>query len=241
MYNSSNTKYDKLKEYYNKYLVSVQEESTAVFDVSSRANVGIYVFDKHKTTKDVDIQLFKDKFTNSEYEEEMFKYLLNEHPNFMPFRPIGDDKKKFLESYTDRYITRFTDKDILLITNLANGRRNATFISRAVGQICNKEEFKQLMMSRDGSCCAVLKFNSKKAAENCKSALLRPLMRFGLYKLQDDQSMTARVYKYVPDIDWSNSKCKTDEGILEMCGCPKEKAKEYVQYCKEIIDKVDGK
>jgi hypothetical protein len=32
---------------------------------------------------------------------------------------------------------------------------------------------------------------------------------------------------------------KTDEGLLEVCGCPEDKAKEYAEYCKEIIEKVD--
>ena len=50
-----------------------------------------------------------------------------------------------------------------------------------------------------------------------------------------------KCYKYVPDIDWSDDRVKTDEGLLEVCGCPKDKCKEYADYCKKIIDKVDKK
>ena len=65
-------------------------------------------------------------------------------------------------------------------------------------------------------------------------------MRFLLYRLQQDQRMTVKkCYKYVPNIDWSDDKVKTDEGLLEICGCPKDKCKEYADYCKNIIDEVD--
>ena len=53
--------------------------------------------------------------------------------------------------------------------------------------------------------------------------------------------MFKRVYKYVPAIDWSDDKVKTDVGLLEVCGCPHDKAVEYAEYCKKIIDEVDKK
>ena len=67
----------------------------------------------------------------------------------------------------------------------------------------------------------------------------RPLLRFGLYKLQDDQSMTERVYRYIPDIDWTDDRCKTDEGILEMVGCTKKEAKEFSEYTARYMDDID--
>ena len=79
-------------------------------------------------------------------------------------------------------------------------------------------------------------------AENIKIALQNSLMRFLLYRLQQDQRMTAnKCYKYVPAIDWSDDRVKTDEGLLEICGCPKDKCKEYAEYCKKIIYEVDRK
>ena len=38
-----------------------------------------------------------------------------------------------------------------------------------------------------------------------------------------------------------NNKVKTDEGLLEVCGCPKDKCKEYAEYCKKVIERVDNK
>ena len=52
--------------------------------------------------------------------------------------------------------------------------------------------------------------------------------------------MKSRVYKYIPNINWEDSRTKTDEGILQMCGCIKL-CKEYADYCKKIIEEVDKK
>lgn len=45
----------------------------------------------------------------------------------------------------------------------------------------------------------------------------------------------------IPDINWEDDRVKTDEGLLEVCGCPKDKCKEYANYCKKIIAEVDKK
>ena len=41
--------------------------------------------------------------------------------------------------------------------------------------------------------------------------------------------------KYIPDIDWSDPRVVTDEGLLEVCGCPKDKAKVITDKLDEII------
>ena len=84
-------------------------------------------------------------------------------------------------------------------------------------------------------------FDNKLFAERVRDAMRRPLLRFALYRTQDDQSMNNKCYKYVPDINWSDDRVKTDEGLLEVCGCPKDKCKEYADYCKKIIEQVDKK
>ena len=66
-------------------------------------------------------------------------------------------------------------------------------------------------------------------------------MRFTIYRLQDDQSMYSRIYKCITDINWEDPRVKTDEGLLEVCGCPKDKCKEYADYCRKVIEEVDDK
>ena len=53
--------------------------------------------------------------------------------------------------------------------------------------------------------------------------------------------MSGRCYKYVPDINWENNEVKTDEGILKLCGCPKDKCKEYAEYCRKYMEEFDAK
>ena len=72
--------------------------------------------------------------------------------------------------------------------------------------------------------------------------LLKKWITVCLIKAHPGLDITPRKsYRYVPDIDWSDDRVKTDEGLLEVCGCPKDKCKEYADYCKKIIDKVDKK
>ena len=120
---------------------------------------------------------------------------------------------------------------------------NGTAFTSENGQILNSynsfiDFFKNHLMGI-GYCA--LMFKTKKAGINCKIALQHPLLRFTLYRNQDDQNMVPRVYKYIPAINWEDDRVKTDEGLLQVCGCPADKAKEYAEYCKKIIEEVDKK
>ena len=81
-------------------------------------------------------------------------------------------------------------------------------------------------------------FNSIKAAENCKLALKRPLLRFSLIKTQTNQSLTIWNYKYIPNINWTN--IESDYDILKACKCPENKIDEYIKYTTNIINKRDN-
>ena len=82
---------------------------------------------------------------------------------------------------------------------------------------------------------AVLLFDKIEEAEMCGDALRRPLMLFVLYRLKEDQNHYRRYFDYVPYIDWTDERAKTDEGILELCGLPKEKCVEFANYCRNIM------
>ena len=60
-----------------------------------------------------------------------------------------------------------------------------------------------------------------------------------LLKKQKDHNMVLKYFTHIPNIDWSDDRVKTDEGLLEVCGCTKNKCKEYAEYCKHIINDVD--
>ena len=142
------------------------------------------------------------------------------------------------------YCEGHPDDHYILLANSHGAYPFAKYFSNLAGQIFDsyKETEQYLAELRKSSGFTTLIFNSHKAAENCKNAMLRPLLRLTLYRTQEDHALHYRKhFKYIPNIDWNDDRVKTDEGLLEVCGCPKDKCKEYTDYCKKIIDGVDGK
>lgn len=197
------------------------------------------------------------------YEKDIVKYLEKEGPQPI-LHDIGrlNKSKSWFANKTDEeikeiikekavksckkvklYYDKHPNSYILIANRALGGPGNINYMSSKTGQILSSyDEILEFCISKN---VAIgyngLIFNSLKAAENCRDAMKRPLLQFCLYRIQKDQNLTRKVFRYIPDIDWSNPKVKTDEGLLELCGCPKDKAKEYAEYCKKIIEEVDKK
>ena len=150
---------------------------------------------------------------------------------------LNNNIDKSLEEVKHNYIN-----NSYLITNLYNGSMNGQYMTSKTGQIFNSYNDLLNFFRNVKPCYRILILKSNKEAKNCKIALQNPLFRFILYKTQVDRHIRdKRTYKYIPSIDWEDDRVKTDEGLLEMCGCPKDKCKEYAEYCKKIINDVDRK
>ena len=257
----------KYKEKFSKYLSEVEEVDYKYFKGTAMPNVGIYVFGNE--TKYIDIKyadshvetltslLDKSEFTK--YEMEFMQYLKNQGTQEIIWAGGNRKRKSELRKINVENHKDFLKKKIIdgcknlkqqlntyksgLIVNNSNGGMNGKVFSSKNGQIFNSyNEFENFFIERNTSNgYNVILFNSTKAAENCKIALQNPLLRFTIYRLQDDQNTLCRVYKYIPAINWEDPRVKTDEGLLEVCGCPKDKCKEYADYCKKIIEEVDKK
>ena len=258
---------NKFKERFSKYLISVEEVDSKLFETTRMPNCGIYVFDDKKKedikiinysgdTQKVksleDISIFND------YETNIIKYLEDngQQPGLwaaghdhctkrsLAKQGITDEievNKRIKETIISNCKKIPKDK-IYLLCPQANF--SARFISGRYGDIYDDyNELIDFVTTKDASSgYIILLFNSLKEAENCKISLQNSLLRLTLYRTKDDQNMGyKKCYKYIPAIDWSNDKVKTDEGLLEICGCPKDKCKEYAEYCKKIIDEVDKK
>lgn len=239
---------------FDKYLIDIEEIDSNIFNIKS-GSIGIYEFDINKKESDNinikklngKLQIIKSLMDISEfdnYEQKFIKYLENQGTQkimcsrgaFM----FNDDK--YESNKTKKVKELCTGNFAVLITNDTNGGMNGTFMSSRVGQIFTSWDDLVYFLSHRKPIYNLIFFKSKKEAENCKIALQHPLLRFTCYRTQNNQHMNfERVYKYIPDIDWSDDRVKTDEGLLEVCGCPKDKCKEYADYCKKIIDKVDNK
>lgn len=247
---STSDKYDKFKKAYSQLSSIKTVENTNELFGTAMGNAAIFTFENEDQEQvNVNGTLYKTLFDVSnmtDYEKKMMSYLYNEHPNYNMYKPIGSAKdwNKNGENTFDKYVKRFNNNSFIVLCCAANGAGlglGKFFSSKDKKLILNLVELKEYCKETNNQTKVFCEFNSFISAQNYVDALKRPLMRFGLIKLQDDQNMTERVYKYVPDIDWSDERCKTDSGILEMCGCNKEDAEEFANYVKEFVERITNK
>ena len=251
--------YDSWKKIFSKTLVSVEEYLGSTFPDTNMPNVGIFVFDINKSSNNIKIKLLdNDNYTevnslldskkHDTYEENILK-ILNNDGNIILFNlktmvPKSASKQKIIEDKTklvNKIRNKYKNKYILSV-NIANGGMNGMYISSKCGIIFNNfDDILTDWIDRNVGAIKYIVFDSYKEAQNCKGAMMRPLLRFALYRTQDDQSLNNKCYKYIPAINWEDPRVKTDEGLLEVCGCPKDKCKEYADYCRKVIEEVDKK
>ena len=249
--------YDPWKKIFSKTLVSVEEYLGSTFPDTNMPNVGIFVFDSNKSSNNIKIKLLDndnynevnslfDSKKHDTYEENILKILNNDGNitlfNLKTMVPKSASKHKIIEDKTklvNKIRNKYKNKYILSV-NIANGGMNGTYISSKCGIIFNNfDDILTDWIDRNVGAIKYIVFDSYKEAQNCKAAMLRPLLRFALYRTQDDQNLNNKCYKYIPAINWEDPRVKTDEGLLEVCGCPKDKCKEYADYCRKIIEAID--
>ena len=237
------------KELYDNRLISAEECDSSIFASTNMLNVAIFNFGKtnNGTIKIIDINGNINQLNSllnisqyNDFEKEIITYLeidIKETNNYLC--QYGKDEV-LLDKWLNNLIKR--GKSIFLTANSANGGMNGTFFSKTVGKIfTNIKDLKNNFKERKGAVCNIMLFNTFKAAENCRNAMMRPLLRFALYRTQDDQNLRKKCFAYIPNINWEDPRVKTDEGLLEVCGCPKDKCKEYADYCRKVIEEVDNK
>lgn len=253
------------KKYQEKFapkLQYVKEIDSSIFDGTGMANIAIYEFTNNETDTTIIEDISGNKTKKSDlskfvwftyYEQQIVKYLENQNhievyfgwggydrhwrtykqnANTNEFRTWLDNNiKKALKPIKEKHADKF-----YLLTNNVNGSMNAKYMTSKCGQIIHGYDklFDYFRTVKPGY--YILIINSELEAKNLKDALNRPLLRLILLRTQiDRQIYIKKTYKYIPDIDWEDDKVKTDEGILELCGCPKDKCKEYADYCKNIF------
>ena len=257
------------KKYQEKFapkLQYVKEIAGSNFEGTCMFSTAIYEFTNEETNttiiEDIDGNKIEktdlSKFTwFTKYEQHILNYLEKQNSINICFGSGGYDRywrtyqqklnenefRLWLNNNIEHSLSKVKDNFsnyIYLITNLDNGAMNGNYMTSKTGQIISQynnlfEFFKTIKPAY-----RVLPFKSIIAAENCKIALQNPLLRFILFKTQIDQHIyDKKTYKYIPDIDWEDSRCLTDEGLLEMCGCPSDKAKEYAEYVKKYVETRD--
>ena len=214
---------------------------------NANVNVDMFIFEPHKVNEiNVRGKIYKSLFDIvpfTDYENKFMSLMKNEKPNYNSFSPRGEDKTTNAKKFNDNYFNRFKDNDYFVISCIANGSKlgQGVFLSsKDEKYIFRKNELKLYLANHKNYSKVISVFKTKNAANNYVNALQRPLLRFGLVKMQDDQNLTARCYKYIPDIDWNDNRAATDVGILEMCGSTKKESKEFSNYCEKIINEIDA-
>lgn len=241
--------YIRYRDKFKTRLKYVKELDSKKFEGTFMDNCGIYEFVDDKKDFSLSIEDINDHIKKiddlskvsrfTEYEEKFVKLLKVDDKNDINSHIFYS---KTDEEFDSIYKLKRYHKNFIVTANAAHGARNAEFFSTKLGKIFsydNIEEFKEDCKSRNGKVCNIMLFDTFEGAKNCIDAMRRPLLRFCLYRVQEDQNMKKKCYQYVPNIDWSDDKTKTDEGILEMCGCDKYKIDEYVRYCEEYVMKRD--
>lgn len=248
LYSTSN-KFDYFKKQFNNVSNIIEVDSKEYFpDTNISGDIGIFVFENNIpkelifTNKNNDVKSYKNLLNTdsifSNFEMKFMESLYNEKPNYNPYRVCRSIDKTV--KFNEHFCSRFTIKDKYFVcSNLDNGAMNGRFFPKKETSVIVTDILKYLNQENDFASKAISSYNTKIEAINYVNALKRPLMRFGLIKMQDNRHMTARCYQYIPNIDWSDSKTQTDEGILEMVGFSKKEAKEFAKYVKDFVEKFD--
>lgn len=243
---TTDNKLDHFKKVFNNVSNIIEVDSKEYFKDTNMEDVGVFVFENDIpkelvfTNKNNELKSFKNLLNAdsifSNFEMKFMKRLYNEKPNYNSYKPKPVDKTP---QFNNKFCSRFTTNDKYFVcSNLANGAMDGRFFPKKAASVIVTDILKYLNQN-DYARKVISSFNIKIEASNYVNALKRPLMRFGLIKMQTDQGMTTRCYQYIPDIDWSDSKTLTDEGILEMVGCSKKEAKEFAKYAKDYVEKFD--
>ena len=244
----------------------VKEIAGNNFEGTSMPSAAIYEFTNEETEKTILEDLSGNKTEKSDltnvslftpYEEEIIKYLESQGSQLTISTGNVDKRKKELIGMTNEESHKYLLNKLInncsnlkenlviynsgIICSRANGGMNGNYFSSQSGQVYNTyNDFEKYFIDKFTSIgYVVILHKSNKAAENCKIALQNPLLRFILFKTQKDQNIYVSHYKYVPSIDWEDERCLTDEGLLEICGCSKDKAKEYAEYVKNYVEERD--
>ena len=226
---STSDKYNTYKEKFTT-LKEVEEIDSSIFDDTHMANVGIFTFDDNYSGKiSIKCKDFEGEInslfdlTNIKADE---KYIFDALEQYAGFNNKIDNRNKV-------QLERLPTNAVCFPVSRANGAMNARWFSKKFDSVemQTKNEAIEYNNTINPGAKWIFYFSSVEEAKNCRDAMHRSLLRYALYKLQDDQNMTGRVYKYFPNIDWHD--VLTDADILVKCGLSKENAK----IAEQLIDK----
>ena len=205
--------------------IEILENTNDIFKTNMEVNVGIYKFVKNSKNYDKKLE---EGYIDSLYDEptKIYMRLMNTGDTmYNSFKTTLRNKER-TESALNDFLNSM-NKEYYFNINFANGSKNGKWINNST--IYSIEKEKQYLID-DKSCRRIFGFNEDERtyAENLRNSMMRPLLKFGLWLQQDDQSMNSKVYKYFPKIEWE--KAFTDEDILKQVGAKEDEINIILDY-----------
>ena len=206
----SNTKINKFKKTFDSSLIEVTEYKSTIFEGTTMPNIGVYVFNKGKKADDkINIHyLGKHILSLSSLLDGIYDKTTND---ILSYLETSKDYSKHIYTAVDKKNLKYCYNLILkerlpkqkryknlihvenpsyIVCNGANGRMTGTYFTPKTNFICEgTDNMIEKMVERGGAVATILFFNSLKEAENCKKAMMRPLLRFACYIAQVGQNM----------------------------------------------------
>ena len=255
---------------FSQCLISAEFVSSDIFNGTNFDEVAIYEFGNnngscvingkiYSSLKEYDTILFNnDKVLNYIYniinKNNIYKSNIHCIPivNLAKYKTDDLDKnlnrsqaiEKYINNAINNRLKKYQDKIYLMISLAVGTKKNnkIAFIDGKGGKIFDFNTLKQYIINEHNSSgYNILIFNDLISAHNCKSALNNNVCRLALIYHKFTHIITKECLSAIPDIDWSDPRVVTDEGLLEVCGCPKNKAKEYAEYCRKYMKEFDNK
>lgn len=257
--------YDKYNSVFDDRLISVEEISSKMFAGTNMQNIGVYNFipynDSVITITDITgsskiVKSLNDLSVGNKEESELFNAvksagsvervsLLRDERNIRKLNPdLSINEARLIKSkeIANRLSAKFNDKVCLIVTATSgtNDKLDGRLILSSSGQICDTaESLKMMLLNATARDYRGIFVNTVKAAKNLKAACERTLIRFLIFRMQKDRCIVIQTLGVIPNIDWSDPKAKTDQGILELCGMTPDRAKYWADYCVDKIYQID--
>ena len=207
---TENNSIRRLKESFDKTCISIEHVDSKIFEDTNMKPLAIYYFEANKKNdriihicvcdKTDDVKsLFNFNFMHSSNDVKILnKCKVGDFTSHIKVYE-GQDIDKFISNNKVKKFKYF------VITSRANGGMNARWQSLKLRNygIVEYSNLKDLLKA-DRASKMFVGFDTLMQAKNFYNLLVTDYFRYELVKMQNDQNMKGPVYRFIPDIDYSN-------------------------------------
>lgn len=206
-----------------------------VFKGTVMEKTAIYYCDRRDNTEnyckkfDVDKSIY---YAIENDEHRLFIDRMGCNKSFRKIRIYTDGFKD--ENEFNGVVEKLKDGKYYLNVNRANGSFGAKWLSGTLEKIgvLTKEEEIDFCRKHDKS-KSIIECPNKEYGENLKNLMLSGVvLRYGLWLQQRDQHMRNQVYKYLPDLDYTN--IYSDDELLASCGFTPDEIEKTIDYLRHF-------